>query len=922
MGTFLNDVVRDLNEQKKDFSKLTFILPSKRAGTFLKHNIAKELNKTIFLPEITSIESFVESLSGLNYANNTELLFRFYSVYLRHTPKELQEPFELFSKWAQLLLQDFNEIDRYLISPNKIFDYLDAIKQIEHLHWSSEDNQTDYIKRYLSFWKRLKIYYHELNLDLIEHQIGYQGLVYREAIEHLEQFINSRPEDHFVFVGFNALNKAEEIIIQELLQQQRASIYWDIDKSFVDDPIHDAGLFIRAFKSKWNYFNTSDFNWLHNHFSEPKDIACIGISKNIGQVKYIGQLLSELIELDQPLDKTAIVLGDESLLIPLLNSLPNNVGPINITMGLPLHSIPMSSLFEELFRIHNSERGNLYHKDVISIISNQFIKPLFLDNGNDVSNQIIEVIRSNNILYISVERLVTITKSKAQVLELLFSSWGNDPNKALSQCRSLVMLMKSKLEEHKSKHLLSLEYLYRLNVVFNELIKLNNDFTYIKSIATLFGLYKELLKNETLDFQGEPLDGLQIMGMLESRVLDFERVIIASVNEGILPAGKSYNSFIPFDVKLENEMPTYKEKDAVYTYHFYRLIQRAKHIHIIYNTEPDVLNGGEKSRFITQLDIDPSHSINHITISPSVESHVVEPTQIIKSKDVINQLHGLAAKGFSPSSLTNYIRNPIAFYYEKVLGIKQFEDVEENIAYNTLGTVVHNTLEEFYGPITGQFLTEGHLKDMRSKVDDTVMRHFRESYKEGDVTKGKNLIIFEIAKHFISQFLELEKQDLIEGNTIEIIAVETKSDVPIFIEELGIEINLTGKVDRVDRFNGQTRIIDYKTGSVDSGKVNVYDWELLTSDYNKYSKSFQLLMYAYMMQKEKKISLPVEAGIFSFKKLNSGLVKFATKPSKGSKTKDYSITHETMEAFEGELKKLLIEIFNKNIPFIEKDVDQ
>jgi len=922
MVSFLNDVVDDLRKKNADFSQLTFILPNKRAGIFLKNIIASQLNKTIFAPKFLSIEEFVETLSDLTYATNTDLLFEFYKAYITHTPKDLIETFDSFSKWAQMLLQDFNEIDRYLVPPHHVFDYLNAIKELEHKHWSLEENQTSYIKNYLAFWNRLKLYYTELNHQLIQNKKGYQGLVYKEAIENLEQFIASHNHESYVFVGFNALNKAEEIIIQEFLQQNLATIYWDIDTYFVKDKIHDAGLFIRAHKAKWRYFEKENFNWLSNHYSTNKQINCIGTPKNIGQIKYVGELLSNLKAQKTTLEHTAIVLGDESLLIPLLNSIPKDIGPINITMGLPLNSIPMASLFENLFRLHKLNASTFYYKDVISILSNQFIKPLFYTEDINISDHIIYEIQQNNISYITFEKLKALAQSKSEITSLLFDSWKNNSETALKTCAQIIIEIKKSLDQHKQDNLLALEYLYRFNTVFNELENLNNTYSYINTISTLFGLYKELLKSETLDFKGEPLRGLQIMGMLESRVLDFETVIITSVNEGILPAGKSHNSFIPFDVKLENNIPTYKEKDAVYTYHFYRLLQRAKNVHILYNTEPDVLNGGEKSRFITQLEIDSSHEINHCIVAPKVPITEQKLMEVSKSSAVIEELKRYSKSGFSPSSLTNYIRNPIAFYYEKVLGIKQYEDVEESVALNTLGTIIHNTLEDFYKPLEGQNLSLDHITKMRSKIDVTVSHHFKSEYKQGDISKGKNLIIYEIAKHYISSFLNLEAKALKEGNTIEILAIETDNKISIKIEGLDFPVTLKGKVDRVDRFNGTTRIIDYKSGRVEQNKVEIVNWEDITTDYDKYSKSFQILMYAYMMQKQEHITLPVEAGIISFKRLSSGFIKFGKKESQGTRTKDHVITTDTLLAFEIELKKLILEICNPNLNFMEKELSQ
>ncbi len=918
MTSFIEDVIIDLQKKDVDFSQLTFVLPSKRAGVFLKYYLSKQLRKTIFAPEIVSIEEFVESLSDLKYSSNIELLFEFYKVYLAITPKEDLEPFDSFSKWAQLLLQDFNEIDRYLISTENLFDYLKAIKEINH--WSLAQDQTDSVKNYIAFWTRLKTYYHHLKEHLLSNKKGYQGLVYREAVSGTVNYIKSHKNKKHIFIGFNALNKAEEIIIQELLLHNLASIYWDIDDTFINNPVHDAGLFMRSHKKSWPYFEKHPFQWISDHYRTEKYIEIIGTPKNVGQVKYIGELLNRLQNKHNSIRNTAVILSDETLLMPLLNSIPKGIDAINITMGLPIKSIPLASLFEELFQIHKNLNSTFYYKDVISILSHQFVKPLFESENENHSDVIIQQIQNNNIVYISLENLQLLGKDRAHVVSLIFESWENSPLKAIEQCSKLILIIKEHLDKEKLNNLLALEYLYRFNEIFNELNLLNSSHNHINSISTLLSLYKELLKSETLDFKGEPLQGLQIMGMLESRVLDFETVIISSVNEGILPAGKSNNSFIPFDVKLENNLPTYKEKDAVYTYHFYRLLQRAKNIYIIYNTEPDVLNGGEKSRFITQLEIEKIHQINHCIVSPKVPSLKPSLKVIKKTDEMMHIIKSIALKGFSPSSLTNYIRNPMDFYYEKVLGIKSYEEVEETVEANTLGTVIHETLEEFYTPILNVNLTEEHLEIMKKSINNTVEKHFKLNYREGDITKGKNLIIFEIAKRYVHNFLNKELETVKAGNIIKIIALEKKLKTQIQIPELDFPIYLTGSVDRIDEYNGVTRIIDYKTGKVDLNKVEIVNWEDIRTDYIKYSKSFQILTYAYMLNEINAFSTTVEGGIISFKNLQGDyFLKFAKKDKSGNgATKNHNITKETLDDFFVELKNLIVEICNPVIKFEEK----
>ncbi|MCK5402075.1 MAG: PD-(D/E)XK nuclease family protein [Flavobacteriaceae bacterium] len=919
MATFIHNVLLELKKKEVDISMLTFILPSKRAGVFLKQELSNINSQTIFSPYILSIEEFVEELSQLKQISNLELLFEFYEVYGENMSKEKLDSFDVFSKWAQILLHDFNEIDRYLIPQEQIFNYLNAIQELNH--WSLENNQTSLIKNYLSFWEKLNTTYINFTNHLINKGLGYQGLIYREAVENLENYIQANQNKKNIFIGFNALNTAESTIIQELLQNNLAEIYWDVDETFVNSSNHTAGFFLRNYKTNWKYYKSHPFNWISKNYKKEKNISIVGIPKNVGQAKYIGELLLKLKQENNTLNRTAVVLGDEKLLIPVLNSIPKNIDALNITMGFPLNMVPLASLFEQLFILHRDKKRSFYHKDVIALLSNQFINPLFKISDENLAKKIIDSIKTNNLIFITKEKLINLAKEKDDIITLLFKNWEGDPKTALQNCLSLIFLIKESLNQNKKENLLGLEYLYRFNKMFNVLNELNIKHKYINTIKTLHSLYKEILKSETLDFQGEPLQGLQIMGMLESRVLDFETVIISSVNEGVLPSGKSSNSFIPFDVKTENGLPTYKEKDAVYTYHFYRLLQRAKNIFILYNTEPDILNGGEKSRFITQLEIEDIHNLKQLIVTPKTPVINKQIIKISKTEDILTKIKAIALKGFSPSSLTNYIRNPIDFYYQKILEIKELDDVEETVAANTLGSVVHNTLEDFYKPIVGKFLSVELIKKMKINITKTVTHHFNKVYKEGDITKGKNLIIFEIAKRYVSNFLDLEIKYLKQGNQIKIVAIEDNNTVLINIPELSFPVNLTGKVDRVDEYNGVTRIIDYKTGKVEQGKVEIVNWEDITTDYTKYSKSFQVLTYAYMMHKKNPFNRPVEAGIVSFKNLKGGFLKFSKKDKAGAYAKKESlITKDTLDNFYNELKTLILEICNPNIPFTEKEL--
>jgi len=914
MKSFIAKCLEKVTEDIDNISNAIFVLPSKRAGVFLKKELSSYYQTTFFLPKIISIEEFIEEVSGLTTSNNLETLFTFYEVYTSIISNDLKESFESFSKWGQILLHDFNEIDRYGIDAKQFFSNLSNIKQIEK--WSPNDEPTELIKNYLDFWKNSYHYYEKLTFELLQKNIGYQGLVYREASEQIEHYIQRNTQHHY-FLGFNALNSSEEIIFQELLQQEHATVLWDTDKLFFESNTNSSSHFLRKYKRDWKYYQDNEFSIISDEFSYKKNIDIYALPKNIGQVKKVGDLLSNLSAAE--LKETAVVLGDESLLLPLLNSLPKNVTNINITMGMSLKDVPLTSFFDSVFQLYLKQSGNrFYYKKLLHFLNNNYAK-LFL--GVSETNHLIKYIQQYNVISISKEELLQIGVN-SQLLEAVLSFGDYDVTKIIKAFKQVILALKGQVNDLPTNQL-DLEYLYRFNEVFNMLELLQEKYTSIVNIEELYQIYKEVLNTDTLDFKGEPVKGLQIMGMLESRVLDFKRVILTSVNEGILPSGKSHNSFIPFDLKIAFNLPTYYDKDAVYAYHFFRLIQRSENINLIYNTEPDGLNAGEKSRFLLQLEafIADNHHVNYHTSSPNIPV-VIHKLQVVQKDDkVLERLKDIANKGFSPSALTQYVRNPIDFYKQKVLRIYEEDEVEEVVAANTLGTIVHNTLEVFYKPLESQILTKEAIKLMQQNIDSEVSNQFQLEFKKGDISKGKNLIIYNIAKRYVSNFLKQELKLISESNEVIIRHIESDLRTKIEISGLDFPMFITGKVDRIDEVDGTIRIIDYKTGKVDQSKVELVNWEDITTDYIKYSKPFQILMYAYMIQREKEFSKPIEAGIISFKNLGAGFLKFSKKDKigRGAK-KDSIITEETFGNYLNELHQLILEICNINIPFTEKEV--
>lgn len=914
---FLDQIAIELVQKySDDFSKVVVILPNKRAKIFLIEALKNQISGTIFCPEISSIEDFIQEISGIRSIDAIELLFEFYEVYLSVTSKQNQQSFELFANWAKMLLQDFNEIDRYLLDPTHVLSYLKDIEDIKK--WGiAVENKTQLLENYIDFWKLLPHYYESLYHYLRNKKTGYQGLIYREAVANLSEFSTSIGDKMYVFAGFNALNAAEEKIIQHLMSIDKATIFWDIDQVFLNDSYHDAGLFVRRFKESWKKYKSHPFEWIMDDFSKSKKIHVIGTPKTIGQAKIVGNIIENTIAAATlpSLDKIAVVLGEENLLMPLLYSLPASVGALNITMGYSSKNNPAQLLVAKLFKMHtNAIKRNpanyvFYYKDVLDILTH----PLVESFAN--AQLLVRIIKENNYTFITHKKITELQSQPNDLFDLMFQKWDKGSMAVLDIISNLLLYLRNKLNNDNEEEKLTKAFVFSIFTVINKLKSYYAQHLHIDQIPTLFAIYKQIIDLAEVSFEGEPLNGLQIMGVLESRVLDFETVIVTSMNEGKFPAGKSMNSFIPYDVKRELGLPTFKEKDAIYTYHFYHLLQRAKTIYLIYNTENDGLDGGEKSRFITQLEVEkrPNHELIHEIYNATVPDSAYSPIGIEKSPLVMNRLKEIAEKGFSPSSLTSYIRNPIDFYFKKIVRIRDTEEVEETIAMNTLGTIIHKTLEELYTPFIEKFISEHDLVAAIQKADHEVLKQFKEIYKEGEITKGRNLLAFEVAKRYVHNFLKTELQAIKAGDAVKIIALEATFDRVLEHPNLPFPVKIAGNVDRIEMRNGTIRIIDYKTGKVEKNNVTLKTWEGLVSDI-KNDKIIQILAYAFMYEKIAN-EHPMQAGIISFKNSKSGFLPFTLKEDK---TEETTINPAILTAYLEQLVRLLQEILDPEIPFKEK----
>ncbi|MBB1139805.1 PD-(D/E)XK nuclease family protein [Myroides sp. WP-1] len=905
-------------EIKKDFPSsmddLVVVLPNKRAKVFLLEQLKQFYDRSVFAPSIISVEELVQDIAQLRGIDAIELLFEFYHVY-KDLVGDKAEDFDYFVNWARMLLQDFNEVDRYLLNPQHVFSYLKDIEDINH--WAvNVDQHTDLIKNYLHFWEQIPIYYNALYAYLKEKKIGYQGMIYREAVAQHQAFLKINPKQYY-FAGFNALNAAEEVIIQHFLVEKRARVFWDIDEVFLLDPYHDAGLFLRRIKQNWPYYQQHPFEWISTRFSEEKKIEIIQTPKSVGQAKIVGAVIDQALAEGQALDQIAVVLGDENLLQPVLYGLPDSVSSLNITMGYSGNSSPVQLFLNKIFKMHLAavRRGGkqyvFYYRDVLEVLTSPVMEGLF------EVDEVVTEIQKKNLTFFSFDRFDSWVKSSdTEAKKLVFTAWKDEePAEILKRLIALVIRVKNKLAVDSQQNRLMKTFLFTTYNLLNRLLSYCEKYPFIHSIELLHVLYKQIMDMSEVSFEGDPLEGLQIMGILESRVLDFETVILTSVNEGKFPSGKSQNSFIPYDVKRELGLPTYKEKDAIYSFHFYHLLLRAKQVYLIYNSQAEGIDAGEKSRFLAQLEMEtqPKHQLRNVTYSAYLPDKAYEPIAIEKSEELISKLKTIATvKGFSPSALTAYLRNPLQFYVQQVLRIREVEEVEESVALNTLGTIIHNALENLYQPYVGKVLDVAMIKAIQKEADQEVQTQFEEIYNSDKEKMGKNLLAFEVAKRNVYHFLREELKGLEQGDQVELLALETRLEHELIDSRLPYPIKLFGFVDRIECRNGKIRVIDYKTGKVESNQVKLSHWDGLTTQL-KNDKIIQLLCYALMYAEQHDIET-LEAGIYSFKNRREGFLFFGVREGR---TVDHDITPAVLQAFREELVQLILVILDPEIAFVE-----
>ncbi|MFC2111836.1 PD-(D/E)XK nuclease family protein [Bacteroidota bacterium] len=940
MKPFLREVAEDLfRSYGSRLEELCLVFPNRRAGLFFNKFLGEMLDKPVWSPSIYTIQDLMSRISDLEYADDLELISRLYKVYT--DVRGIQESFDEFFFWGEIMLSDFDDVDKYLVNSKDLFKNIADLKDLERSFqyltpeqleliqrfWSSfsSQQQSEQKQQFLEIWNILDPVYEGLRNSLHESGIGYEGMIYRNVAENIKEGnVPGLPFTKLAFIGFNALNPCEQQLFKSLQNSGDAIFYWDYDEYYLGSELHEAGRFIRQNLSA---FSDSGKTFKRKNLEEKgKNIQVYSIPSDAGQAQLVHSILKDVHKANELGDETAIVLADEELLIPVLNALPRELHEINVTMGYPVTATPVFSLIEHLISLQRNIReakgkeARFYYKDVLPIIQHQYIS---LRQRLDAT-ELVREINGQNLIYISAENL-----GRNELFKLVFRAIGEAEDIAGYLLSVLEMITGKGEEGEKPVPPMELEFIYRIYTRIKRLEDVLSRLELNFKLPTFLRIFHKFLQRTRIPFSGEPLAGIQVMGVLETRVLDFDRVILLSMNEGAFPKTGTANSFIPHNLRYGFQLPTMEHQDAIYAYYFYRLIQRAKDIHLVYNNKAEGLSTGEKSRYVYQLKYDPAFSIKEWSAGFDVQSSVTGPIIVEKTKAVMEKLLEFSptsggSKYLSPSALNSFIDCPLQFYFNYIAGIREPVRLQEEIDPALFGTLVHESVRKLYASLENPVRKEDLEKILKSsdRIRDVIDECFREIYfgDSGKGPQGRNRVIREIIFTYAVRILEKD----MDYCPLSIQSLEDSYylDLPIQSTDKKITVRVGGKIDRIDQLENAYRVLDYKTGI---GKMFFGSLEeLFDKEANTRNRAaFQTLLYAKLftasVQNPEK---PVIPGIYLIREIfNQGFrYHFGIGTSKKhTPILDYS---ELDEEFTGGLVGLINSIFDPGSAFSQTEKEE
>lgn len=907
MDSFLSEVVQKIlvSCSVQELKDISIVVPSRRAGLHFKTELSKQVKQTFWGPKIQSLDDFIVDLHESTAIDPISVHFELFSCYC----ELFEEPgsFDVFHSWSSQVLIDFNEIDRYLLPSELVFKNLKDIKEIEAWSFNSDELSAGQ-KKFLDFWEKLGELYLLFNSKLENKGFSTKGRIYKDVANNPERYLNDIPHKKIIFIGFNALSKSEETIFAWLKNLGKAELFWDVDQYYMNDNIQEAGNFVRQYK-QWNEEN---FQKIPNNIIKEKTVKIYPANTNLNQVNIAAQILSSNPEFGDT--KSAVILSDEQLLKPLLNAIPIGIDKMNITMGYSFSNTLALELLEIIFTIQiNSKRfqskqniNTIYFKDLFTFLEHLLIVKYFKKKGIDTS-AVIDHFTKNNLSFITKKNLEEVFGTNTGLLDVLFYHSAINIENTLLQLASFCDKLRLTLIDEANKTF-EIEVLYKIISNIKKIQTINKEYPYIEDVEGVRNLFNLINKNEKISFYGEPLEGLQVMGLLESRAIDFDNIILISCNEKFLPGIQVSNSFIPHDLKIYLGLPTKQDREAIFSYYFYRLLHRVNNIHFIYNNGlPNGLDSNEISRYLIQIESELPHKIIRKEYNFKWNNKS-DPNAIKKDSSTLKKIDLLFEKGISPSALNTYLSCPLDFYYKYILRINEKKELEETIENSTQGTIIHKVLEELYkehSPI----IMESSVDAMLNTYEALTEKLYRKYFPSQSYLYGKNLLYYKMALKEIKLFLTNEKKQIQKKGPIEILGLEENLPTSIEIETAQGKktIFLKGNADRIDAQNGQIRIIDYKSGFVKPEDVRVSSIEQV---FEK-PKAAQLLFYGYLYNKENPNSRAI-SGIVSMRNLKPHLIPFSFKLKKGQE----KISEEDLyKNFEEILISKIQEIYDVSLLF-------
>ena len=901
---FLNKIVTELLAQDADLSNFNIVLPGKRPLVFIKR-ILKEKQYSGMLPNFFTIEDLIKDIADKQPVQGIALWLYSFEVYRQI---QLSEDFANFLKWFPTILKDWDDILKFSDSDKAVLEYMFDDEQIKNWSENLEVREDGSLRKFLNFWQKMNLFLPLLKQKLNEKNWATSGMIHESAKNKIEDYAQTT-EGKFVFCGFNAFTPVEEKLVRNLMQWDKAQCFFQADEYYINDERQEAGKFLRIIKTWKEFTETRNFNWIENDFAQSKNVKVYEVSGNITQAKVLPEIFAEIN--DEDLSKTAVVLLDENLLPTCLDAM-SSVEHLNITMGFPLKNLGFSNAMKQLFYLQKQlekKDSSYYYNDVLSVLEE-------LPN-EEIDQQIIldfkAKIEQRNIVYISKKQF------KEFLTDLSYFNLFEKPPSVKTFIDELIaycyQLKFRELDDILYENISHFEKSFK--IIKNQL----SPYSFDIKMETLEVLINQLVNSETIDFQGEPLQGLQVMGLLETRLLNFENIILLSTNEGKLPLGNSQNTYLPFDVRQHFHLHTFLENDSIYAYHFYRLLQDSQNVHLLFNALSSGVNTGEKSRFITQIEIeDKHHEIEHIIIENSSEPINKQIIQIEKSSSVLQKLEEWK-KRVSPSHLTSFIYNPVDFYLTKILGTRETSEMEEELSQRSYGNLVHYALQIIYEKHLDKNLSVNNLEFSNQQLVEVMNQAIIKLNHQTDFyEKGMNYIHKSIAERVVRTILEVDKKLITDGNTLEIISVEGNfENIDYYLnEDKTDKVSFYGFIDRIDRLNGKLRIIDYKTAKTKNLLIKEAqkeeDAEKLEQLFfrDDYKQAMQLCVYAYAVLNENKYPDNfVECGIWSFAEANKGVQNLQIYG-------DEEISNQSLVSPMNWIKNVIVEILNPASDFVEE----